>query len=89
MKIIRRTSRFKKDIKRMQKRGKNLDTFREIINNLTIGQKLEPKYRDHVLIGGYEGARECHIEADWLLIYELTQDELVLIRTGTHSDLFG
>ena len=89
MRIIRRTSRFKKDIKRMQKRGKNFDTFREIVNNLANDQKLEPKYRDQILVGGYEGTRECHIEPDWLLIYELTQDELVLIRTGTHSDLFG
>lgn len=89
MKIIRRTSRFKKDIKRRQRRGKNFNLFREIINNLAQGQKLEPKYKDHALVGGYEGTRECHVESDWLLIYELTQDELVLIRTGTHSDLFG
>ena len=62
--------------------------FKEIIRKLAGGETLETKYRDHLLSGQYKGTRECHIEPDWLLIYELTESELFLVRTGTHSDLF-
>jgi len=88
MRIVRRTSHFKKDIKRLQKRGKNFDILKNVIDTILSGNKLEQKHRDHALIGEYKGARECHIEPDWLLIYELTHEELILIRTGSHSDLF-
>ncbi|MBL7163794.1 MAG: type II toxin-antitoxin system YafQ family toxin [Anaerolineales bacterium] len=88
MKIIQRTSQFKRDVKRMKKRGADFSTFKEIIRKLATGEKLEARYRDHLLIGQYKGSRECHIKPDWLLIYEVTESELVLIRTGTHSDLF-
>lgn len=88
MRKFQRTSQFKKDIKRMIKRGKKFEEFKEVIKKLSTGEKLKAKYRDHILSGQYKGTRECHIEPDWLLIYELTEDELVLIRTGTHSDLF-
>ena len=88
MRTIHRTSQFKKDVKRLIKRGKKFGDFKEIIRKLTAGGKLETKYRDHVLTGQYKGTRECHIEPDWLLIYELTESELVLVRMGTHSDLF-
>ncbi|MCP4358017.1 MAG: type II toxin-antitoxin system YafQ family toxin [Chloroflexi bacterium] len=88
MRKIEQTTRFKKDVKRAKKRGKQFKAFRLIINQLAKGQRLEAKYRDHALSGGYKGSRECHIEPDWLLIYELTEDELILIRTGTHADLF-
>ena len=88
MKQIRRTSQFKKDVKRMKKRGKDLGKLKEILKKITSGQEVEPRYRDHVLIGQYRGTRECHIEPDWLLIYEKAASEVVLIRTGTHSDLF-
>ena len=88
MRTIHRTSQFKKDVKRLIKRGKKFGDFKEIIRKLTEGGKLETKYRDHVLTGQYKGTRECHIEPDWLLIYELTESELVLVRMGTHSDLF-
>ena len=88
MRTIQRTSQFKKDVKRMTKRGNKFEEFKEVINKLSTGEKLEAKYRDHILSGQYKGTRECHIEPDWLLIYELAADELVLIRTGTHSDLF-
>ena len=88
MRIIRRTSHFKKDVKRLNKRGKKFDVFKNVVDTLLSGNRLERKYRDHALIGEYKGARECHIEPDWLLIYELTNDELILIRTGSHSDLF-
>ena len=88
MKTIRRTSQFKKDVKRMKKRGKDLSKLKEILEKITSGQALEPKIRDHVLVGQYRGTRECHIEPDWLLIYERAKSEMVLIRTGTHTDLF-
>lgn len=88
MKAIHRTSQFKKDIKRMGKRGKKFTVFKEIVEQLVMGNPLETKYRDHVLVGQYKGTRECHIEPDWLLVYELTENEIILVRTGTHSDLF-
>ena len=88
MRTIHRTSQFKKDVKRMGKRGKKFEEFKEVIRRLAAGVTLDAKYRDHVLVGQYKGTRECHIEPDWLLIYELTESELILIRTGTHSDLF-
>ena len=88
MKTVRRTSQFKKDVKRMEKRGKDFFDFREVVGLLINGQTIEEKYRDHPLIGQYVGTRECHIEPDWLIIYETTTDEIVLIRTGSHSDLF-
>ncbi len=89
MKKISRTNRFKKDVKKMNKRGKSFEVFKLVIQQLAQGEPLDAKFRDHKLIGNYVGTRECHIEPDWLLIYEDHDDELILIRTGTHSDLFG
>jgi mRNA interferase YafQ len=89
MKIISRTTRFEKDMKRMKKRGKSFSVFKQIITNLVNNEKLDPKFKDHKLVGDYVGTRECHIEPDWLIIYINTEDELTLVRTGTHSDLFG
>jgi mRNA interferase YafQ len=88
MRSIQRTSQFKRDVKRMQKRGKAFSEFKQVVGMLSAGMALEPHHRDHDLSGQYKGTRECHIEPDWLLIYELTKDEIILIRTGTHSDLF-
>jgi mRNA interferase YafQ len=88
MKTVRRTSQFRQDVKRMERRGKDFAVFKAIVNGLIAGQALDLKYRDHPLLGQYAGTRECHIEPDWLLIYELTQSEVILIRTGTHTDLF-
>ena len=88
MRIIRRTSQFKKDVKRMKKRGKKFDGFKEVIEKLVSGRGLETKHRDHLLVGQYKGTRECHIDPDWLLVYELTERDVILIRTGSHSDLF-
>jgi len=89
MKRISRTNRFKRDVKKMKKRGKSFDDFKLVIQKLAQGEPLDEKFRDHKLKGNYVGTRECHVEPDWLLIYEEYEDELVLIRTGTHSDLFG
>ena len=88
MKTIGRTSRFKRDVKRMQRQGRELEKLKRVLETLVKGEPLAAKYRDHVLVGQYKGTRECHIEPDWLLIYELAETEIVLIRTGSHSDLF-
>lgn len=90
MYTVKPTSRFQKDIKKAQKRGLDMELLTAVIKKLAAGEELPPRYRDHVLIGDYTGCRECHIQPDWLLIYEIEQDELFLylIRTGTHSDLF-
>jgi mRNA interferase YafQ len=88
VRTIQRTPQFKKDVKRLIKRGNKFEEFKEVISKLSVGEPLESKFRDHILTGQYKGTRECHIEPDWLLIYELTESELVLVRTGTHSDLF-
>jgi mRNA interferase YafQ len=88
MRAIRRTSQFKRDVKQMQRRGRDLGKLKKVLESLVKDEKLSQKYRDHVLVGQYKGTRECHIEPDWLLIYELAESEVVLIRTGSHSDLF-
>jgi mRNA interferase YafQ len=64
MKIVRRTSQFKKDVKRLEKRGKDFTEFKEVIKSLISGQSIDIKFRDHPLIGQYTGTRECHIEPD-------------------------
>ena len=88
MRTLKSTSQFKKDAKRAKKRGKDFDKLKPIIERLLGGDELEPKYHDHVLQGEYATIRECHIEPDWLLLYKLTETEVILIRVGTHSDLF-
>lgn len=87
---IRPTTRFQKDLKRIEKRGYNISLLTEVIKKLATGEPLPEKNRDHNLQGEYAGCRECHITPDWLLIYEIANDELILYltRTGTHSDLF-
>ena len=87
---IKPTTRFQKDQKRIERRGYNISLLTDIIKQLANGQKLPEKNKDHQLSGDYIGCRECHITPDWLLIYEIADDELILYltRTGTHSDLF-
>ena len=89
MLTIVQTSSFKKDFKKILKQGKNLELIKEVIIKLSIPDFLEKKYRDHLLSGNYKNKRECHIAPDWLLIYEIQDDELVLYRTGSHSELFN
>jgi mRNA interferase YafQ len=88
MKAIKRTKQFKSDIKLMQRQGKNLVKLRTVLVSLLEGEELAPEYRDHVLVGQYKGTRECHIAPDRLLIYESKASEIILIRTGSHSELF-
>ena len=85
---LTQTRQFKKDIKRLQKRGKDLAKIKAVINLLLEETPLPPKNRDHQLGGNWNGHRDCHIEPDWILIYKILKDELRLERTGTHSDLF-
>ena len=84
------TNACKKDIKRASKQGKNIDLLFKIIDKLSEGEKLDPKYKDHKLSGQFEGKRECHIEPDFLLIYQINDTEVVLylVRVGSHSELF-
>jgi mRNA interferase YafQ len=88
--IVKPSARFQKDIKRVEKRGYNLGYLTEIIKMLADGDSLPEKYRDHALTGAFVNCRECHIQSDWLLIYEITESDLILYltRTGSHSDLF-
>ena len=83
------TRQFKKDTNRIQRQGKNLDKIKIIMRALIAEDKLDPIYRDHKLIGNWQGRRECHIESDWLLIYKIEKESIIFERTGIHSDLFG
>lgn len=87
---LQQTTQFKKDCKRMKKRGRNLQDLREVLELLQTGKPLPENNRDHELAGNLAGFRECHIQPDWLLIYLVLKDRLVLtlMRTGSHSDLF-
>ncbi|MCD7905725.1 MAG: type II toxin-antitoxin system YafQ family toxin [Clostridiales bacterium] len=84
------TKQFKRDLKLSLKQGKNIEILYTVIEKLANGERLESQFRDHALNGKYMGSRECHIEPDWLLIYEIINDTLVLelYRLGSHSALF-
>ena len=85
------TAKFRKDYKRIKKRGYDLSLLEDVLDQLLQEKTLEQKYRDHAVIGNYIGFRECHIQSDWLLIYAVSESELILTasRTGTHSDLYS
>ena len=87
---IERTSRFKKDFKLAEKQGLNIAELEHVVTMLANGDVLPEKYKDHELRGNYNGHRECHIEPDWLLIYKIAEDVLILslVRTGSHSKLY-
>ena len=82
------TRQFGRDIKRLKKRGKNLDKLKIIIRSIVAEEPLDAIHRDHKLIGNWKGRRECRIESVWLLIYMVESNRVVFERTGTHSDLF-
>lgn len=87
---IKYHTKFKKDYKRILKRGYDITKLERVILLLANKQKLPPEYKDHALAGGFAHFRECHITPDWLLIYTIQEQKLILVlsRTGTHSDLF-
>ena len=82
------TTRFRKDLRLAEKRGKNLQKLKLVMETLVSGEQLDPIHRDHGLLGKFQDRRECHIESDWLLIYKLDNDRIIFERSGTHSDLF-
>lgn len=86
------TNDFKKDYRRIIKQGKKIDKIKSVIDKLACGEKLDSKYKDHKLNDSkkYKDCRELHIEPDWLLVYRIIEDELILLLldTGSHSDLF-
>ena len=85
---VTQTTQFRRDAKKQRKRGKDLRKVMEVTDLLIAGEGLPEKWRDHALGGSWKGWRDCHIEPDRVLIYKLLPDELVLGRTGSHSDLF-
>lgn len=87
---VKFTTQFKKDLKLAKKQNKDIEKLFKVIELLANGEKLDFKYKDHDLSGNYKGTRECHIEPDWLLVYEYQNDVLVLMlyRLGSHSELF-
>ncbi len=88
MKAVFQTSQFKKDFKRIKKRGKDLSKLKEVVSIIAKSEVLEERYRDHSLSGKWSGSRDCHIEPDWILIYRVDDENLFLERTGSHSELF-
>ncbi len=87
---VEMTSVFKKELKKARKRGLDLQLLDEIVTKLQYGESLPEKNKDHALTGNWDNHRECHIQPDWLLVYRIIENELILllVRTGTHSDLF-
>ena len=90
---VQYTSQFKKDFKKILKQGKDKKKFIDVLNKIANGEKLDLKYRNHNLFDDklYKGCKECHIEPDWLLVYRRVENKLILllVSTGTHSELFG
>ena len=86
---IEQTAVFRKDLKRAKRRGLDLSLLDDVVTCIQCGEELPEKNRDHALTGDWAGHRECHIQPDWLLVYRIIGDTLILslVRTGTHSDL--
>ena len=80
--------KFSKDVERMKRSGRDMNRLGEVLDLLADGKPLSPNNRDHPLIGNLKGYRECHLGGDWLLIYQLTSEEAILVRTGSHTELF-
>jgi mRNA interferase YafQ len=85
---ISQTRQFRKDIKKQIRKGKDPEKLTALLNMLVNGQPLPARCKDHPLKGNWVGRRDCHVEPDWILIYRITEEELRLERTGSHSDLF-
>jgi len=89
MRELLTTLQFKKDLKRAKKRGKDRDKLGRIVEKIVAGEPLAPRHKPHRLSGDWSACWECHIEPDWLLIWDEDENHIVLIRTGTHADLFN
>ena len=89
MREIVQTAQFKKDLKRIARSGRyRVEELLDAVGTLSRDERLSVRYRDHSLTGDLAAYRECHIRPDWLLIYKLTPGQLVLVRTGSHTELF-
>jgi mRNA interferase YafQ len=88
VRVAIRSGQFRRDVKRLKRRGKDTSKLRALILLLLAGAPLPERYRDHPLRGNWKGYRDVHVEPDWLLIYRVAGDELHLVRTGSHADLF-
>ncbi len=88
MKFITYTNACLRDLQKIKKRGRDLSKFYSVIESLAKGERLAAKYKPHPLKGNWKPKWDCHIEPDWLLIYEVTHDSVMICRTGSHSDLF-
>jgi mRNA interferase YafQ len=88
MREIIRTIQFKRDVKRAEKRGKDMTKLRDLILLLAGETPLPVRYKDYPLSGEWKHHRDCHIEPDWLLLYKIDDNDLYLVRTGSHADLF-
>jgi mRNA interferase YafQ len=86
---IRQSAKFRRDVKRLLRQGTDLSRLELVIETLVAEHPLEARFRDHALVGNWKGYRECHIQPDWLLVYRISNDELQLVRTGSHADLFA
>lgn len=87
---VKQSNSFKKDVKLAKKRGLNFQNLKDVVTLLACNKKLPIKYQDHSLTGNFKDCRECHIQPDWLLIYSIDKNNLILhlLRTGTYSDLY-
>jgi mRNA interferase YafQ len=83
------TTAFERDLRRVRRQGKDLGKIESVVDLLQAGKPLPPRCRVHPLRGEWEGHWDCQVEPDWLLLYKLQPDKLILVRTGSHSDLFG
>ena len=81
------TTAFERDLRRVEKQGKDLDRMETVVNLLQAQQPLPPRCRPHALRGNWSGHWDCHVEPDWLLLYKVTKTELILVRTGSHAEL--
>ena len=87
--VLRQSGKFRRDVKRLLRSGIDLSKLESVVETLVDQELLDERYRDHPLIGNWKGYRECHLQPDWLLIYRVAGDELQLVRTGSHAELFG
>ena len=88
MKTLQTTKQLKKDVNKLKRQGKDFNKLNIVLEAICEDKELETKYRDHKLVGKYQKARECHIEPDWLFLYEMHKDIVKLRRTGSHAELF-
>lgn len=86
---IRQSTQFRRDIRRLGRQGADLSLLEDVVTKLVVWEPLEEKLRDHLLAGNWRGHRKGHLQPDWLLIYRVQDSELQLVRTGSHTELFG